>query len=152
MVEIVGRLGALEPSGGIHEQAVAVEKMRARILRHGAGDGLERSRQIILVGVQPADEVAGGHAEALVERVRLALVGLGDPAQVRITAEHCERAIARAAVHHDVLEIRIALAEHAQDGVFEIMPVVETGGDDGNFRRLRHSVRAVQTLRAITRM
>src|SRR5438270_5775251 len=114
--------------------------MGPRILRRVLRDGGQRSRQIILIGIEPPHQVAGGHAEPFVEGVGLALIGLRHPAQVWIARQHLERMIARAAVDHDVFEIRVPLPEHAKHGVFQIIPIVETGSDNRDFRNLPHSL------------
>ena len=94
------------------------------MIRHGPGgpqrvrpvgqrlpDARQRSRQVDVVGVQPADHVAARHADALVHRVGQAAVGLGDVAHVGRGGEDLERAVGRAAVDDDVLDLAaVALA------------------------------------------
>lgn len=43
------------------------------------------------------------------------------------------RVIRTAAINDDVLQVGIVLIEHRQDGLLQVMSLVEGGGDDGDF-------------------
>src|SRR5205807_1532988 len=87
-----------------------------------------------VVGVQPAEDLALCHREALVDRVRLAVVGLRDPAHPFLLAEDRERLVVRAAVDDDVLHRRIRLRAHALDRLGQVAALVERRSDDRDER------------------
>src|SRR5207245_11160844 len=60
----------------------AVDEPGSRRLERRSG-GADRTRQVEIVGVQPAEDLPFGHPAALVERVGLPRVGPGDPAEMR---------------------------------------------------------------------
>jgi hypothetical protein len=70
------------------------------------GDGaVDRRRQIVVVGVEPADQLAPAALDPLVDGVGLPAVGLGGPLQARIVAalEELDRAVVGRPVDDEVL-------------------------------------------------
>ena len=94
-------------------------------------DPPQRPRQVDVVGVQPADDVVAGHADALVDGVGQAAVGLRDVAHVGCRREDVERPVRRAAVHHDMLDLAaVALVAHALERGRQRRGAVQAGCDD----------------------
>ena len=72
---------------------------------------------------------------ALVDRGGLAAIALRDPGDpVAIRSENVDGLVRGAAVHHEVLDLRIALREHTLDGLADEPPLVEGRGDDRDER------------------
>ena len=65
-------------AGRIDEEGFAVEEVGVGVLGEGGGDEGELAGEVPLVRVEPGDDVARRAAEALVDRVGLAVVGLRD--------------------------------------------------------------------------
>src|SRR5262249_34127746 len=73
------------------------------------GHGRERSGEIEVVRVQPREDLAGGAAEPLIQRIALPAIGLTDPVvEIRlILPDEIQRPIGRAPVDEDELQIGV---------------------------------------------
>lgn len=73
--------------------------------------------------------------KALVDGVRLPLVGLGLPVRqpVGIFLDNLQAAIARAAIDDDVFQVGVILLEHRAQGLLEERRLVEGRRHDANF-------------------
>jgi len=71
---------------------VGVDERGAGLLErpHALLDGF---REVVVVGVEPAQDLAPRGREALVQRVGLAAVGLRDPARLLAAAQDLERLV-----------------------------------------------------------
>jgi len=80
--------------------------------------------------------------KALVDRIRLAAVGLGDPPgqAVGVAADDLQAAVGGAAIHDDIFQARVVLAEHGADGGFQEARLIERRRDDGDQRQVVHGV------------
>src|SRR5579862_1364634 len=126
--------------------SVAVYAYDIRVSEAGLAKGGDPGRDCFglvgVVGVQPAEDVATSHREALVERVRLATIRLRDPVQVFVLGKDLERSVRRSAVNDDVLDRRIRLRHDALDRFSKVPGLIEGGGDD---RDERHTARGMRT-------
>ena len=88
--------------------------------------GLERTRQVVVVRVQIGDDLAARPLDPLVDRIRLTLVGLGDPPgePILVASDHVDGLVGRSAVDDHVLEVRIALIQHRANRPLDEMPLV----------------------------
>src|SRR5258708_593457 len=109
----------------------------ARKRLHAFTDG---ARKVDIIGIQPGEDRAASHAEALVDGVRLPTVVFGDKSQAAgVILNHSGRFIGRATVHDNVLHIRIILAEHTLNGRADEFPLVKGWCDDAD-GGMRHYV------------
>ena len=99
-----------------HEQVAADDRRPAA--RRRRAQFAQRAREVQVVRVLPAHVFAGGALEALVDGMRLAPVRLAFPmGQVAfVFADDVHAAVGGAAVDDDVLQPRIPLIQHGQDG------------------------------------
>jgi hypothetical protein len=76
-------------------------------LLHDLGDAPQRVRGEIVVAVEPAQDVAGGVLQPLVDGAALAAVLLADPpAEPRsVAAKNIHLVVAAAAVHHQMFQV-----------------------------------------------
>ena len=91
----------------------------------GARDLGQYAVGIKIVGIQKADDLAIGKAQALVHRIVTAVVRLADdPKSVRLR-ERIEAAVTRNGIKNDVLELGIVLPAYAVDGGDDMRPRIE---------------------------
>ena len=88
---------------GIHEGGMTVNQPDAGVVVeyvHGSFDDV--AGEVRVVGVEPADDLAPARAEGFADGVRLAPIGLAEPAYVRagFCLEDGNRPVGRAPVHH----------------------------------------------------
>ena len=86
-IELVLDLGANDAALRIDEDAIPIQHVCLGMLDSSARNRLQAVGQVVIIGVEPADQVACRHQKAFVDRVGLAAVGLGDPAQMRMALE-----------------------------------------------------------------
>ena len=141
------------------EERFAVEEVGVGAAGEFADDEGEFAGEVILVGVEPTDQVARGAAEAFVDGVRLAAVRFGDEGKGitggdggrqgrrlgRPLFQEGDRTIGGAAVDYEVLDFQRHAAgvgrgfrsrdlrEDAFERFSKKAPVVEVRRDDGNF-------------------
>jgi len=118
-------------TGGVDEIRVAINNidsgMRLEVFHHLA----KCARDIRVIGVEPAENVAAEAGEAFVERIGLAVIFLRDPLDaVAKGAENIDAAIGRAAVHHDVIHARPILRQHTFDRVTQKLRRIERRRDN----------------------
>jgi FkbM family methyltransferase len=101
--------------------------------------GRDRTGQVEVITVDVRDDVAGRPVEPLVDRMRLSVVRLADPAcdPIVVTAQDVDRAVVRAAVDDEILEVGISLLEHRANRALQILGLVQ-GGRDHRHSRLLH--------------
>src|SRR5262249_33952709 len=80
------------------------------------GDAVQRPGQVGVVGVEEAEDVAGGGGQALVDGVGLAPVPFPDHVQVRVACQDGRRLVGGHAVHDEVFDVGVALGQDALDG------------------------------------
>ena len=124
-----------------HRPAAAPERDDAR---HQIGPGGmeahrhpgQRARRQHVVAVQPGQDVAGGQRHALVDGVTLPFVLFRNRCgqAVAVALHDAYRAVLRAAVHHDVLDARVALAGDGKDRLLYVLALIVRRGDDRNER------------------
>src|SRR5437016_1030235 len=116
---------------------VDVQSVRERDVHRGVrpkqlGGLVKNTREVDIVRVLPADEIARGPGKPLVEGVALPGIPLthpvGEPALVLLDDLHA--AVARAAVDDQVLEIGIVLVQDAEDGSLQELRLMEGGRHD----------------------
>src|ERR1039458_5337967 len=120
------------------EDRVTIENICGRVAHVTLRDRFECSRKIVLVGVQPAHQVAARHPEPLIKGIGLALIRFGNPSKMGKGAQNSQRIVPGAAINYDVLEIRVSLLSDAQDGVLDKCSLVERWCNDGDFRKGCH--------------
>ena len=113
---------------------VAENHVAGRIAEQLA-QGRERAWEILVVGVQPADDFSARLFEALVERVRLPAILFGNPVEMRMPAQDFQRPIGGAGVENQVLEVVRPLREDGLDGTLDESALVVGRRDHGKIRR-----------------
>src|SRR5829696_6762964 len=100
------------------------------------GGGVERPGQVMIIAVDVGHPLARRAPQTLVERMGLPAVRLRDPPgqPIRVPLYDRDRAVGRAAVDDDVLEVLIPLVEHRTDGPLDEPAVVPARRYDGKFR------------------
>lgn len=98
-----------------------------------------------VVGVENSDHIARCHADTFVHGVVDTLVGFAHPSQSPlvaglVAADDFDGIVARPSVYDYVLNVAIALREHALDGVDERRGTVEAGCDYTYFHVIPHLI------------
>src|SRR6266853_2517602 len=117
----------------VHINNVAKESVPAGMLFEGASNLGQHAGPVAIVCVEDGDDLAGGHANALIHGMVMAFVRLRDPLHSRMAPEDFQRAVGRAAVHDDMPHQRVALPSHTLERGSNRMNAVEAGRDDRNF-------------------
>src|SRR5579862_385981 len=99
-------------------------------LLHDADGSADCSRKVEIVGVEPAEDLARCQGETLVDRVGLPLVGLRDPAHLRVAPQDLQRLVRRSAVDDNVLDAWVVLAENTLDRLLDEGTLVHRRRDD----------------------
>lgn len=87
-----------------------------------------------VIGVQITDDLPAGAAQALVDGIGLAAVGLAGIGEAPLVFfQDLQGGITGAAIDHQVLEVGIALIQDGSNGGLDKIPLVERRGDDGDF-------------------
>ena len=105
--------GANNLAAPVDEDAVAVDDIGFGMLLGSAGYRLQATRKIVVVGIQPADQIAGGAQEALVDGIRLPPIAFRDPLHLAITLDDGQGVVSRSVVDHNVLDGYARLARDA---------------------------------------
>ncbi len=113
--------------------SAVLEQPGAAALGEMFRDPLEAARMgEVVVGMQMQDHVAAGGQDAGVHGVGDATRRVIDHAHVaRHLRDHVERAVGRATIDEDVLEVAIGLGRHRGERVAEELSAVARAGDDG---------------------
>ena len=88
--------------------------------------GRQCTRQVDVVAVQPGEDLAVRATEPLVDGIALTVVLLATPI-MKITVvllDDLAAAVGTPAIHHNILEVGIALEQDRADGFFEILGLV----------------------------
>ena len=117
-------------------EAIAYECDVPGVSFESAGYDVERSRKIEIVAVEPTDNLASRHTKALVDRIRLPVVGFRNPVcEVSFVAlDDRDAFVGAASIDNDVLEISIVLEQHRAERAFNVCPLVVGGRDDADPR------------------
>ena len=128
--------GAFQPffSRGFEEKEVGVDHIGVGIFLKGCADFFQRAGFVEVVGAKVGEDAAGGHREPFVDGVGLALVGLGDPADVRIRAEDGNGGVGRGGVDDEMLD-RVPVRADRGDAIGKECSLVERRCDDGKNHR-----------------
>ncbi len=95
------------------------------------GGGPHGAREKHVVGVQPHENLAGGLLKAAVQSVGRPLVLARKILQAAAVAlKDLQSCVGRAAIHHDVLDARVVLGNHALDGFGQVRRRVIGRSDD----------------------
>jgi hypothetical protein len=92
-------------------------------------------RRVQIVAVDPADDIAARLTQTPVDGVGLSGVGLAAPFQPRVVRglQKVDRSVSTLAVHDQLLKFKVApLAQHALQGLSEIIALIEGWCDDRN--------------------
>ena len=73
-IEVMFDLGADDSSVAVHKDAVTMDDVGLRVLLGSTSDGFQSTGQVVVVGIQPAHQVAGGAQESLVDGIGLPIV------------------------------------------------------------------------------
>ncbi len=105
-----------------------------RAIDVGGGEGgeslAERAREIAVVGVEQADDVAGRCGDAEVERGIESEPRPHQHAQMRVATQHLDRPVGRAAIDDDVLDVSAILRAGALHRLRDEVPCIERWRDD----------------------
>ncbi len=102
-----------------------------RVRGEAVDDRLERAEGKKVVGVQEADDVTGGQAHALVDRVVQARVRFRDHTRAGLV-QQLQRPVGRATVDRHMLDRDLLLLAHARQRLREIGRRVERRSDERN--------------------
>ena len=93
---------------------------------------------VVIVGIDPGGYFSSGFFESFFQRIALPLVWPGHPIMypVGVFFYDLYGIVGAAAVDDDVFQVGIMLIEYGLYGLFEIVPLVIAGSDDGNFWRM----------------
>jgi hypothetical protein len=117
----------------------AIDQIDVTILGEGLPHEGEGARQEQIIGVEPPEDLAGRALEAAADGRRLPAVRAALPVRqaIGIAPDDVDAAVLAAAVHEDVLEIRVSLVEDRTNRRFDVRALIEGGGDDRDAGR-RH--------------
>ena|SRR5438128_3139394 len=106
------------------------------------GDGRQRARQIEIVAVDKAKDIARGLLETFIDGMHLPAIFLADPVgeMLFVLTNDVDAFVVAAAVDDDVLKRLVPLIEHRQDRFFEKLSLIKRGRDDADL--WRHKVGA----------
>jgi len=96
--------------------------------------GGERAREVIVIRVNPTDQLTRGARARLVQRMGLAAVGLrfGVSQPLRVARKDRGRFIGAAAIHDEDFEIGIILEQHGPDRFLNVRALLKRGANDGD--------------------
>src|SRR5204863_7752627 len=116
---------------------IAVGEPEAAVALELLDEARRRSRKENVVRVEPAEVLATGAREALVERVRLSTVGFARPPReaILVPPDDLYASVRRAAVHHDELDRLVVLLQHRADRLLQEGRLVERRRHDRHQRR-----------------
>ena len=109
---------------------------RIRILLKILRYSMQCLRHQLVIAVQPVNDVAGSPAETLIDGIALPTVFFTHPVSkpVRILLNNLNRIICTAPVNDYILYVWIALIQHGENSILNILTLVVGGSDDGYFR------------------
>src|SRR5579862_2592964 len=85
----------------------------------------DSSRQKKVIGVEPSDYRSPCKRESFVNSMRLPAIGFRDERKaIEIWCDDACRIVGRAAIHHDILDVRIILRKNAFDGCANKTPLI----------------------------
>jgi hypothetical protein len=99
----------------------------------------QRAGQVKIITAEHAHQLAGRVRQRGVEglaRVVAAMLKVGQ--LIAVTFEDVQARIGRAPIDDDVLQPGIRLIQHAANGLFEELALIEAGGDDRQCRLVGH--------------
>ncbi len=124
------------PILALGRQDAGADEQRVKLGRRGKAprDLGQEARRIAVVAVEEADDLAPGQGEAAVHRVMRAPIGADGEAEMGKAREDTGRAVAGAAIHHEMLERHALLLRHALRHLRREGRSVEARGDDADRR------------------
>jgi len=129
------------PALAVHEHDVAKQGIPVGMRFKSRRDFPQHSGPVAIVRVEDGDDVSGSLACSFVHRVIMAFVLLRNPEEAGIGFEDFEGAIRRAAIHYEVLDVRVILLRDTLDRSANRVNAVKAGRDDRDFQWRRHSDR-----------
>src|ERR1051325_2484738 len=96
---------------------------------------LQGAGQVLLVAVEPGQDVSGRAVKSSIDRIVHPLVLFDECLDPRLVAQPIRRAVVRAGVLHDVLELDPLLVGNRRDTELEPLQTTKTGRDDRELRR-----------------
>ena len=118
----------------VDDEAHAGEPLRVGMLLEPASRLGERVGQVEVVGVQPPDDAARCHRDALVHRIGQAPIGLRDEPHAGRLAQQLDGPVGRTAVDDDVLDVWMVLLGDAAEGAPDRRARVQSRRDDADPR------------------
>lgn len=109
---------------------------------------------IFVVRVQPGHDFTCGPFETLVYSFLLAIVRPALPAGeiFLVLPDNLDGIVRAPAVHDDIFKVRIVLAEHRVDALFQKFPLVERWGYYGNFWKFSQTVYLSSLIQSVMRV
>ena len=122
-------------------QAVAEEEFRLPGVKLLGGKG-QRSRQIEIVRVEPAENISRRQRKAFIEGVSLTAILFTFPVRqvALVFLDDLGAVVGAPAVDDDVLQVRILLADHGQDRLLQETALVVGRRDYGDLLEGHQSV------------
>ena len=97
--------------------------------------------QVIIIAVEPAEDVSRGALETFVDRMALPPVWLAHPVSQPgfVLTNNFTASVRAVPVNDDVFEVRIILKQNRADGLFDEPCLVVRGSNDADFRRIENA-------------
>ena len=117
----------------IDDLAPAVDPLHIRVLADHPRYPVQSARQEDVITVEPSYDVSAALPKPLVDRIRLAMIGLTRPLERHLVLPNDrQRAIRAAGIHHQVLKVELAsLSQDALDGPANESHLIERRRHDG---------------------
>ena len=124
----------------VHAIAFAVNRAHARAALECFDRASHCAWKKNVVGVQPGGDFAAGGLKSFVDCVSLSAIFFADPGQfARVLGDNGRCFVGRAAIHDDIFDLRIILAENALDRCADKLALVIRRRDDAYEWRLQAS-------------
>ena len=120
----------------VDEVQIAVDQVNVRVGGKELSNHPQRTRRDRIVRIEPAKNLSGRSRETGANRIRLppVLGALPIRQPIHVLSDDLRAAVRRAAVHDDVLQVRVPLGEDGLDRLFKERRLVEGRGDDRDLR------------------
>ena len=139
----------------IDEKEVAVNGICFRVCRESIGDILQNLVvEVVIIGIEEADDVSCGHGDTFVHGVVDAIVLLGNPFHAAtevlfIIRKHGYSAICTATIDHDEFVVRIVLRAHTLQCIEECGSAIEAGRYDTNLHGSKSGANSLSILAGV---
>ena len=93
-------------------------------------DLFEGSRHVIIICIEPANDLSAGQGKSFIEGITLPFVRFGDKDDMGISPSNLSSFVGRTIVNNYVLKRRERLVLDTLDRLLDVFTLIEGGGDD----------------------